>query len=280
MLQGIKKLLIDFHNNDNKLINSYHEKGFIVIKKFFKKEEVEVFTEEIKYLIANRESLAGNITIDVLDGPLVGKRLRLRDVSDETLLCKYKLNDLFLESESCRNLALNTKLCHILEKLLKDKPLIINSLTFRQGSQQPYHFDTYYMPPPVQNMMAVTSICLEDQSEDTGPLSYYPKSHKIPPYTFSHGGFNSISEEMENATNYIKSKIESQGLQPETFIGDIGDVFIWHAQLYHGGLPIIDNTKTRKTLVTHYWRRKDVDQNRIVITKQGGSYLKREHQKV
>lgn len=258
---------------------SWENNGYLVLKKFFEEEDLALYERELENIIHNRKEKAGQITIDVLEGELVGKRLRLKEAPDQVIQCSHKINDLFLESESCRNINLNEKLCLILGELLHDKPLIINSLSFRKGSQQPYHFDTYYMPPPVLNKMVVSSICIEDQTENSGPICYYPGSHKIPPYVFSHGGINAISDEMPFAENYIQKKIKELDLKPEIFIGKAGDVFIWHAQLYHGGAPIKNHSITRKTLVTHYWRKRDVLFTRRETIKDKGSYLKRKHQK-
>jgi ectoine hydroxylase-related dioxygenase (phytanoyl-CoA dioxygenase family) len=174
---------------------------------------------------------------------------------------------------------LANKLCKILEILLSDEPIVINSLSFTKGSQQPHHFDTYYMPPPVRGMMAVSSVCLEDQTEDSGPLSYYPGSHKIHPYEFSHGGIHAVNDEMEQATKFAMSEIRKRGLHEEIFIGNAGDVFIWHGQLYYGGKQILNHSQTRKTLVTHYWRRQDLEQAKVKSI-GAGHYLVREHQSV
>jgi ectoine hydroxylase-related dioxygenase (phytanoyl-CoA dioxygenase family) len=265
---------------EKKMIENWERDGFIILKNFFDQTDLSLFEQDLNFRLANRATAAGNITIDVLEGEFIGQRLKLAEAPASTLNVAYKLNDLYLESNACRTLNLNQKLCRILALLLDDEPLVINSLSFQKGSQQPHHFDTYYMPPIAKDMMAVTSICLEDQSVETGPLSYYPKSHKIPPYVFSHGGIHAIPEEMEQAKQYIQSELEERHLQPETFIGKAGDVFIWHAQLYHGGLPILNHEVTRKTLVTHYWRKHDVEPQQVATIASGGSYLIREHQNV
>jgi len=259
-------------------IQNWESNGFIILKNFFPQDNLDSLEQEVQLTLENRTTRAGNITIDILEGELAGQRLKLAEAPDSVIQTAHKVNDLYLESPQCRNLNLNQKLCRILETLLGDKPLVINSLSFQKGSQQPYHFDTYYMPPIVKDMMVVASICLEDQSLETGPLSYYPESHKIPPYVFSHGGIHAIPEEMDQATQYIHSELERRNLKPETFVGNAGDVFIWHAQLYHGGSPIIDHQKTRKTLVTHYWRKHDVDRHRVATIEGGGNYLIRDHQ--
>ncbi len=274
------KNIVGNKNNLSQQRASYEQNGFLVLKNFFSQEELNAFDTDVHNIWKNRQKDGGEITIDVLEGDLVGQRLKLKDAPDSALDCAHKVNDLYLESGACRNLNLNKKLCGILKKLFNDDPLVINSLSFRKGSQQPHHFDTYFMPPPVQNQMVVSSICLEDQSPEAGPLSYYPGSHKIEPYVFSHGGIHLAAGEMKNATAYIEEEIAKKGLTPETFIGNAGDVFIWHAQLYHGGLPIQDENKTRKTLVTHYWRRNDVEEERVALTPEGESYLKKDHLKV
>jgi hypothetical protein len=83
---------------------------------------------------------------------------------------------------------------------------------------------------------------------------------------------------MDKAAEFAKAEIKKLGLKEEVFTGKAGDVFIWHSQLYRGGLQIEDHSKTRKTLVTHYWRKRDVDQNRVATAENGGHYMMRERQ--
>lgn len=255
----------------------WSENGYLVLKAFFSDSELSAFSTDVEDLLKNRSSRAGEITIDVLDGPHLGKRMKLRNAPDDALSAVYKLNDLYLDSDSCRNLSLSPRLGAVLSELLDGEPIIINSLNFKKGSQQPLHFDTYYMPPPVENMMAVSSICLEDQSPEAGPISYYPGSHKIPPYVFSHGRLHAVNEEMGQATRYIELELQKRGLREEVFVGEAGDVFIWHAQLYHGGTPIIDQEKTRRSLVTHYWRAGDMAGANAGSVEGAGKYWIRDH---
>ncbi len=113
------------------------------------------------------------------------------------------------------------------------------------------------MPPPVENKMAVTSICLEDVHPEAGPLVYHPGSHKLPPYRFSHCGIHAIENEMPACRAYVEEQLREANAKREVFLGEAGDVFVWHGQLLHGGTGIKDLKRTRKTLVTHYWRAQD-----------------------
>jgi phytanoyl-CoA hydroxylase len=136
------------------------------------------------------------------------------------------------------------------------------------------------MPPPVANKLVVSLICLEDVSPDAGPLVYYPGSHKLPPYRFSHGELHAVPTEMPKCLSYVDQQIAQAGIEPKVFLGRAGDVFLWHGQLLHGGSPINDLSRTRKTLVTHYWRAQDMQPHQVIKVHETGYYYNREHQRV
>jgi phytanoyl-CoA hydroxylase len=176
-----------------------------------------------------------------------------RDAPEDSRESLYKLNDTYLLLPEIRNLALSQNLAAILSNLLDRPPAICNSLNFERGSGQPCHFDTFYMPHPAGNGLIVTSICFEDVHIKAGPLIYYPGSHLIPPFVNKRGRTNIRTQaEHEAAMQYINAEIRNRQLQPESFVGYAGDVFIWHEQLYHGVQNVKDLNLTRKSLVTHY----------------------------
>jgi len=192
----------------------------------------------------------------------------------------YKLNDLYLSQNEIQQLVIGKQLAPILRTLLDGFPMVCNSLNFEFGSQQDYHFDTFYMPSPTPNKMVASWIALEDATAENGPLSYYPGSHKIPPYLFSHGTTHAVPSEMSNFKDYIDAEIKQRGLEAKTLLANKGDVLIWHSQLFHGGSPILDKRKTRKSLVTHYFTNEDFpDTEPVNICKDGG-YMNRKAQPV
>ena len=282
MFKRLSRFLADYRGvgitSDD--IAHWNDKGFLVLEGFFSANEIDTFLRDNQKLWENRKEEAGNITIDVLEGELKNQRIYMRDAPDSLIGHAHKVNDLFLDVESCRSLNLNKRLSKILTTLLDGKPLVINSLNFIKGSQQPLHFDTYFMPPPVPHKMAVSSICLEDQTMDSGPLIYYPGSQKIEPWVFEHGGISVGDGNLDEATAYAVEQIDRLDLQPETFVGKKGDVFIWHSQLYHGGTPIAMADRTRRTLVTHYWRSQDVAPENVAYYSEGGDFMRREHPKL
>jgi hypothetical protein len=58
---------------------------------------------------------------------------------------------------------------------------------------------------------------------------------------------------------------------------------IWHEQLYHGGRPILDQSRTRKSLVTHYGRADALELDpgwQLELIGRNRCYLSRHHQPV
>jgi ectoine hydroxylase-related dioxygenase (phytanoyl-CoA dioxygenase family) len=239
---------------DAALRDHWESFGFAILPAFFSDPQVGTIEELIERQWQERHRPENPVVIDVLDGPLRDRRMYFRDVPDDAKNYPYKLNDLYLVEPEVREFVLDTRLVVILRDLIGGDPAVCNSLNFERGSQQQYHFDTYYMPGPCTGGLVVTSICLEDVHPDAGPLTYYPGSHRILPYRFSHGGVHAVPEEMDAATAYAREQLLERSLVEEEFHGRKGDVFIWHEQLYHGGRPIRDPGLTRKSLVTHYWR--------------------------
>lgn len=254
-------------------------RGYLVLSRFFRPAEIDAVNAVVREGIANPSSF-GNATIDVLHGQLIGKRLRAAEAPTQAFTGPIKINDLFLDRNEIRRLALNDRLTRIVAQLLDGAPAICNSLNFIWGSQQPAHFDSWYMPPPVENKMVVSSICLEDVHADAGPLVYFPGTHRLAPYKFSHGGIHAVESEMPACRAYLDQELTRTNAKEEIFLGKKGDVFLWHGQLLHGGDNIKDASRTRRTLVTHYWRAQDLEPERVVKVHKTGYYVHREHQPV
>jgi len=256
--------------------------GFLVLPRFFGADVIDPINELIASLgdpLRRPRRLADRVVIDLLAGAAASRRMRLADAPIEALESPVKFNDLFLESETIRACNLHPRLVPILGQLLDGPPVACNSLNFVQGSEQTDHIDSWFMPPPTADKMVVTSVCLEHVHPDAGPLFYYPGSHKIPPYRFSNGAIRAINAEMPQCHAYVEGEIKKRGLQRQTFIGQKGDVFIWACQLAHGGSPIKDPKRTRRSLVTHYWRASDMARHKL--DRYGaGFYFAKDHQPI
>src|SRR5581483_3208419 len=238
---------------------SWEEYGFLVLRQFFSGDEIEAVNEYIDRLWDQRRDVEEPIVLDYLLETDAAGRSLLRDSPETVRDWPYKLNDLYLASPSVLALSAHTALNGILAALLGGEPMVINTLNFERGSQQADHFDTFYMPAPVRNKMVATWVALEDIEPSTGPLRYYPGSNRLETFHFSHGQLWAVPEEAANAQRFVQEQVERAHLTMTTFTPRKGDVFIWHSQLLHGGSPIEDLKRTRKSLVTHYFRAEDFD---------------------
>lgn len=232
-------------------LDEWANNGFLVLPGLFGQDQIaaaDLFDEAW----ATKNERDPSMVVDAY--AVEPARQYLRDVPDHARNHPYKINDLFLESEAVRSLVLDERLLAWLRTLAGDEVVAINSLHFERGSTQGYHVDTFFMPPPPGGTLIVSSICLEDVHPQAGPLGYFPGSHRIAPWLNCDGDRRARSPgELEAGIQYMQARVSALSLQPQLFLGHGGDTFLWHEQLFHSGTPIVDISRTRKSIVTHYW---------------------------
>jgi len=260
---------------------SWENDGFIVLRKFFDTSVVDEINELVDTQWAGRNNSKNKLVIDAFLNSEKYRRMLFKDAPDEARNSAYKLNDLYLESSKIREVILDETLCGMLSELLTGTPLVCNSLNFEYGSEQDKHIDSFYMTPRIRNRLAATWIALDSIGEDNGPVRYYPGSHKIPVFSHFEDQSKSIEEGMLEFQNFMEEELEQREIKPVSFTAEPGDVLIWHAQLLHGGAPMINKELTRKSLVTHYFCKEDYRRRfwRIRKTNDSGYYYSRAHQK-
>ena len=146
-------------------------------------------------------------------------------------------------------------------RLLMDRPPApFQTITCHKGSQQGVHSDSIHMTTYPLGYLSAAWIAFEDIHPDSGPLVYYPGSHRLP-YLFSRDlglDENNFREHgykayMELYEPRIQEIIRERALEPRHFLAKKGDVLIWHANLLHGGSHRNNPQLSRKALVCHYF---------------------------
>ncbi len=269
---------------DNNFVDTSHwdTNGFLVFRGLFDQRQVDEINLILDQVWERKVLINTTVTIDAyLESPRY-RRMLLSEASVEARMHPYKINDLYLELEEIRSLVLDNKLRTILKTLLDGEPLVCNTLNLGFGAQQCDHVDTLYTPPRTINKLVVSWIALDEVTDCNGPVRYYPGSHKIPPYYFSDGRMNAIDAEMPDFHAYIKAGLQDTNSSPARFLAEPGDVLIWHGQLVHGGTQILDPAINRRSIITHYFRKKDYLHHfwRIVKSQSGGFYYNRSHPSV
>ncbi len=162
------------------------------------------------------------------------------------------------KSDAVYNISTKPQVMELLSFILGKKVKLFQSLNFRHGSSQRAHSDTIHMTTHPLGYMIAVWIALEDIHADAGPLFYYPGSHQLPYVLnedYNHGGnyFMLGHNAYQKYEDAIQQVIENNKLEKQIFLAKKGDAFIWHANILHGGEPIVNPALTRKSMVLHFY---------------------------
>ena len=223
-----------FQNSDlrsQESILNFENQGYAIIKKYLDESTVDSINTEIDTLL--RQKL-----VDFKHGK--------------------KIMFAIHKSKLLKELGSDQGLLELLSSMLQENVKLFQSINFMEGSEQHTHSDSIHMTTfPLGGLLGVW-IALEDINLDNGPLHYYPGSHKLPYYLNedynNEGNFFLLGKkDYSDYEKMIEEKIEENSIKKVVFTAKKGDVIIWHANLFHGGEPHLDKTKTRKSMVFHYF---------------------------
>ncbi len=230
MLPGdaIFELFSEEHKGE--LLN-WSDDGFAILRTFFSERQIDEVNSEVEALVADNKA-----------DWRYGKKI----------MFAHK------QLKSIKDLAENGPLKQVCQMLLGQDINLFQSINFLEGSEQKTHSDSIHMSTYPQGNLIAAWVALEDISLDQGPLHYYQGSHKLPYIMnedYDHGGSGMLLG--KTPYDFYEKKIEelvsSKALKKEVFEAKKGDVFIWHANLLHGGEPHLNKELSRKSMVFHYY---------------------------
>lgn len=167
-----------------------------------------------------------------------------------------RIVDAYAVMPEARQLFASARLMSFLTAIFDEEPLLFQSLSFDQGSEQGLHQDTAYVVVDQPLELCACWIALQDVVPGSGELMYVPGSHRFPDFDFSGKKHWSPVEDGDAKhhewARWIYAQTESRGLSIQRFLPRRGDIFIWHADLAHGGSPITDPSLSRQSLVGHF----------------------------
>jgi ectoine hydroxylase-related dioxygenase (phytanoyl-CoA dioxygenase family) len=245
----------------------FSEQGYLVLPGYFPAAVIDAVQTLVERVKMARPFDA------VLDDLETGERTVLGLLTQEQAAHhRMKLYDLHLAVPPIRALALAPDLMPLLAALLGHAPALCHSLYLNKGSAQDPHVDSLYMTPRTPLHLIAIWVALEDSHPDSGPLEYIPGSHKLPQYRFSDGGFHGIDAEMPDWRAAMEGAAAQTRLEKRVFLAKKGDVFVWHAHLLHGGSPIRDPARTRKSYVFHYFSESDARAAGSILVPEAGAH--------
>ena len=137
-------------------------------------------------------------------------------------------------------------------------PFPFQTLNFPNGTAQHFHSDAVHFHSLPHGFMCGAWVALEDISADSGPLVYFPGSHRMPYLAARDFGLTQAEVLAEPAPQkfferHWRDSVAANGYQRCLFEARKGDVLVWHANLLHGGSPVKNKSLSRWSQVTHYF---------------------------
>lgn len=248
----------------------FKKNGYVVLENALPIEEVDAVWNDIEYTFQHNEEFDIEALVH-----------RFNDQKDTPikLVPKEKLNsmgsrliDFHDSSVKTKQLLSHKHLVPFIQAILTPQVTVFQSLVFKYSSQQMVHQDFPWVTTEIPSHLAAAWIPLEDVHPDSGPLFYYPGTHRMKKFNFGRTGVVykkglSINTPEQFAT-YIEKKCNEANFKKEILLIKKGDVLFWHGALAHGGCPINDPNKTRKSLVVHYSTTQGYTKHRNAVEKE------------
>lgn len=181
-------------------------------------------------------------------------------VSSKRLTFKYgnKLMFAIDKEPKLRAMWEDKALLRLLDHLIMGSATLFQSINFINGSEQKTHSDSIHMTTFPHGGLLGVWVALEDITPAQGPIHYYPGSHLLPYYM--NRDYDNVGSRFflgdkgyQAYETMIARKVKEKQIEKKVFTAKAGDLFIWHANLLHGGEPHTDKGKTRKSMVMHYF---------------------------
>ena len=223
----------EFSTMERQQLENFVENGFMVLKNFYSEAEADT-------LIAETDRLRGTGKADF---NYTGK----------------KLMDVHRQSELIdRQYFKNERLLRLLNFAMGRTVIPFQTISFVEGSEQRAHSDSIHMMTEPEGYLIAAWTALEPTSLDNGALFYYPGSHRLPiitteDYDSGNSFFRLGKRTYAKYEDKMDAVIAEHGLKKELFFAEKGDVFVWHANLLHGGSPIKKPGSSRRSMVAHYF---------------------------
>ncbi|MFY8184872.1 MAG: phytanoyl-CoA dioxygenase family protein [Bacteroidia bacterium] len=217
-------------------ICNWKKNGFMIFEKYFSDEQSDGINKEIERLLSDKKS-------------------NINDFNKIMFANK--------QSEFIKAITLDKRINDILSFILGKEVVPFQTINFIRGSEQRTHSDSIHMTTYPLGYLIAIWIALEDINLEQGPLSYYPGSHTMDYVLNEDYNKGSSALKIGDDKHYsayedkIADVVKQSGISKQIFSAKKGDVLVWHANLLHGGEPIVNPSSTRKSMVVHYFA-KDV----------------------
>ena len=164
-----------------------------------------------------------------------------------------RIDEAWYFNEDVRAVACSDTVIEMLKLLYQRDAFPFQSLNFDVGTEQPAHSDTIHFHCMPRRFMVGSWVPFEDVDEQCGTLFVVPGSHKLPDYTMYELGLLASSDSYRSYEDLVRRILETSGLKSVPVPMKKGQAVLWAANLFHGGSPRLDPSRTRHSQATHYY---------------------------
>jgi hypothetical protein len=220
--------------------------------------EEAISLHEKGYCVLN---LGGSEWLDKIDGVVNALQPRLEADLKLWECCESgppRLQDGWTDHASIKALALEPMVLDLLRHLYGREPFAFQTLNFAVGSEQHFHSDAVHFHSYPHGFMCGVWIALQDVKPESGPLIYFPGSHRLPYLSARSLGLERDAVMAEPHPQRFfepiwQQAVSEQPFDKEEFLPRRGELLIWHANLLHGGKLVQDRSSRRWSQVIHYF---------------------------
>lgn len=164
-----------------------------------------------------------------------------------------RMHGLHWQYPGIRQVWQHPKITHYLRLIFESEPRSCQTLTYVFGSQQAAHQDTVFLTPFPAGYMCGVWTALENVKPNSGELEVYKGSHRLPRIYMSSSNCRrgNADDFNQKVAGCWEKMIRENNFERVIYRADAGDVLIWHENLLHGGSPRIDQSLSRRSVVSH-----------------------------
>ena len=181
---------------------------------------------------------------------------------DEINRREWKVQDAWEIQRATREIATHADVRDILGHLYGRRPIPYQTLSYLQSSQLRLHADSWHASTLPAGYVCSAWTAIDEAGSDNGPLFCYPGSHHldeltpraIVPALNSLRLSSDVLEPLDHGPyqDYLEALMQDHGYSRHEFHVRAGDVVVFAGNLIHGGSPITNPEKNRRSIVTQY----------------------------
>jgi phytanoyl-CoA hydroxylase len=238
--------------------------GYFIVPGLFPEVDVDRYAAEVESAWFAEKAILDMAISDVIvgDDPAIVhmQHADLLTLSESQRVASmeksnWRIGEFHLFNQAARTVFDNRAAARLCSAIF-DRPAVPHfSLTFSKGSRQLLHQDTCVFHAWPMNALIGMWLALEDIAPDSGPLVYYPRSHREALYhEFDNYPQTQRRTAPADRSDRYQTYVEETASRYERkeFVPKKGEALFWHGMLVHGGSQFVAPGTTRKSCVIHY----------------------------